>query len=98
MLAKAITNAAHPTGNLPNLRNHQFERKKRGVYWLTMKVDYYGALTGKEYSATIIVTVNTNEGAWAVTAIQFDDLSNIIPANKQNLADLRLKLTEILVR
>lgn len=94
--AKQITLAAHPTASNPDFRTMRIERRNDGEVAVSMTVEYYGGLVGKQYPATITLRVNTSQSPWEIADILFADSANRIPPNLQKLSVLRRKLNEIL--
>lgn len=96
-MAKSITSAAHPTGENADLLSYSIDDLKGGLITMRMKVEYYGVLTGFQYTASVRLVVNVSDkDGWDIKTLDFDDDSNKIPPNKQNLADLRRKFNKVL--
>lgn len=84
-VAVAIVKAAHSTAKNPSLEKHKFEQVKPGRSRLEIRASFKGALTRKEYSADIVVHLDTlNKDAWEVLRIDYSD-NDTIPYNRKRV-------------
>jgi hypothetical protein len=85
----AIVKAAHGTAKKADLIKYEITEPKAGRKELTMKMEYYGAVTGKRYLADITVKVDSsNKDAWEVLNIDYADTNVGIKHNETKIQDL----------
>jgi hypothetical protein len=84
-VGEAIVQAAHPTGRRPALVEYKVTNPKPNRTEFTIKMEYYGAITGKRYVADIVVKIDSsNKEAWEVLNIDYSDNNNVA-ANVKNV-------------
>ena len=95
MIAKSTVSAAHPTGERPALLKHALSKDedRENRYTLTLRAEYYGALSGKRYVADIEIKFDTAGTKLEVLEIDYSD-NNFIPANEGNLRSLKRTFNE----
>jgi hypothetical protein len=88
-VGEAIIKAAHGTGKKIALLKYEFSEPKANRKELTIKMEYYGIVTGKRYVADIVVKIDvTNKDAWEVLNIEYADTNTGISANVKKIQEL----------
>jgi hypothetical protein len=91
----AIIKAAHTTAKKPDLVSYKFDDPKAGRKDLTIKMEYYGVVTGKRYVADIVVKLDTSvKDAWECLNIEYADTNVGIKHNEVKIQDLIKKLNQ----
>jgi hypothetical protein len=81
-VGEAILHAAHTTAKKPALL-------KVNRTELSVKMEYYGAVTGKRYVAEIVVKIDSsNKDAWEVLNIEYADTNTGVTANLKKIQEL----------
>jgi hypothetical protein len=94
-LAVTVTQHAHPSGNNPDLIGFRFANHRPGVVQLIMNVEYFGAITGRRYPATIYLTLDRSDPSeMLITQLDFVEGANRISPNRQNVSLLKRKLNQ----
>ena len=84
----AIIKAAHPTGKKADLVDYKMAKPKEGRTDITIKMEYYGAVTKKRYLADIVVKCDSSDkDAWEVLNIDYSD-NNTIPYSAKKVQAL----------
>jgi hypothetical protein len=91
----AIIKAAHGTAKKADLLKYEFSDPKAGRKDLTLKMEYYGAITGKRYVADIVVKIDSsNKDAWEALNIEYADTNVGIKHNETKVQDLIKKFNQ----
>ncbi len=91
-LVNAIVPAARTSVKTATLKKFEKKEPKQGRTNFHITATYKGAVTKKEYTATIVVHVDVSDkDKWEVTRIDYED-TNKIPQNRKNLEALVDKL------
>ena len=89
-IATTVTQSAHPTGSSPDLLGATFGGGQNGVVQITMKVEYFGGFSGKRYLGTIHFWIDrSDEADLYITRLDFVDMGNSIPPNRENISLLK---------
>jgi hypothetical protein len=84
----AVIKAAHGTGRKIGLVKYEFTSPKANRTELSIKMEYYGLISGKRYVADIVVKIDsTDKKAWEVLNVEYTDNNNI-PSNTKKIQDL----------
>jgi hypothetical protein len=87
-VAEAVVKAAHKTAKKVDLIKYEYTHPKPNRTDLTMKVGYHGAVTNKQYTADVVVKIDsTNKDAWEVLNIEYTDNNNV-PFNEKKVQEL----------
>jgi hypothetical protein len=92
-IGKLITSTAHPTGKNPAYVDHTVAKDKTDRYTITVNTVYYGALSGKKYSAKIKVRIDTDtggKGGFEILDIDYSDDNSSFKAGDLDPAKRRL--------
>jgi len=95
-VGEMIVNAAHPTGRKVAFVRHELkdDPKKEGRKLLLIKMEYFGAITGKRYVSDIELKIEATRSGWEVLDIDYSDNNNI-KANLENISQLKKKLNQV---
>src|SRR5205085_7862054 len=95
LVGEAVVNAAHPSGKKVAYLKHELtdDKKKEKRKVLTVKMEYFGAVSGKRYVAEIDVKFEIDKDSWEVIDIDYTD-NNTVKPNLQNLQQLKRKLNQ----
>jgi len=67
---------------------YEFTSPKANRTELSIKMEYYGLISGKRYVADIVVKIDsTDKKAWEVLNVEYTDNNNI-PSNTKKIQDL----------
>jgi hypothetical protein len=87
-VCKSILKAAHGTGKEAAMEKYSIDEVKKGRSKLAIKGTYKGAVSGKTYTADIVVHLDTaDKDAWEVLRIEYSDNNNI-PYSRKKVDDL----------
>jgi hypothetical protein len=87
-VGEAVIKAAHGTGKKPALVKHEYTTPKPNRTELTIKMEYFGAVTKKRYVADIVLKIDTtNKDAWEVLNIDYSD-NNTVKFNATKVQEL----------
>ncbi len=86
----AIIKAARTSARNPSLHRFEYKEVKPGRTELHIKGKFTGVVSGSEYTADIVVHIDTSDkNSWEVLRIEYDDNSkNVVGPNRKNLANL----------
>jgi hypothetical protein len=97
-LAAEIVKQARTSINKDKVTLEKFEKKspKEGRTEWHIKADFPGAATGKEYTAEIVVLIDTSDKEkWEVLRIDYSDNSkSVVGYNRKNVEAMVKKLNE----
>jgi len=94
-VGQAIVHAAHPTAKKRALLKYEFTTPKANRTELAIKMEYYGAVTGKRYVADIVVKIDSsNKDAWEVLNIEYADTNTSNSPNVKKIQELIKELNE----
>jgi hypothetical protein len=95
IVGEKIVNAAHPTGKRVGYVRHELkdDPKKENRKLLNIKMEYFGAVTGKRYVTEIDIKIEVSRTGWEVLDIEYSDNNNI-KANLVNIQALKKKLNQ----
>ena len=93
MLGELVVHAAHPTGQKVGYVKHELkdDPKKENRKNLTLKMEYFGKLTGKRYLSEIEIKIDTGKTGWEVIDIEYTD-NNTIKPSLENIQAVKKKL------
>src|SRR5436309_8061921 len=73
-VAEAVLKAAHTTAKKVEVIKYEYTNPKPNRTDLTMKVGYHGAVTNKQYTADVVIKIDSsNKEAWEVLNIEYAD-------------------------
>jgi hypothetical protein len=86
----AIIKAARPSAKNPSLHRYEYKEPKAGRKELRIKGKFSGVLTGSEYTADIVVHIDSKDkDSWEVLRIDYEDNSkNVAGFNRKNVDNL----------
>ncbi len=87
-VGEAIVKAAHHTGKKRALLDYKITSPKANRTEMTIKMEYFGAVSNKKYVANITVKIDsTDPKSWEVLNIDYTDNNNIA-ANLKKIQEL----------
>jgi hypothetical protein len=85
----AVVKAAHGTAKKIDLLDYSYKETKPGRKDLTIKMEYYGAVTNKRYVADVVVKLDvSNKDAWEVLNIEYSDNNTGVKHNERKIQEL----------
>jgi hypothetical protein len=96
IVGEMVVTAAHPTGKRVGFVRHELkdDPKKENRKVLIIKMEYFGAITGKRYVSDIELKIEVTKTGWEVLDIDYSDNNNIKPS-LENIAQLKKKLNKL---
>jgi hypothetical protein len=94
-IGTAIVKAAHGTAKKIDLIKHEYTEPKPNRKELGLKMEYYGAATGKRYVADIVVKIDSSDkDSWEVLNIDYVDTNTAVKHNEKKIQALIKKLNK----
>jgi hypothetical protein len=88
-VGEAVIHAAHTTAKKVALLKYEFTNPKPNRTELAIKMEYYGAVTGKRYVADIVVKIDSsNKDSWEVLNIDYADTNTGVSPNIKKIQEL----------
>ncbi len=88
-VGEAVIHAAHTTAKKVALVKYEFTNPKPNRTELAIKMEYYGAVTGKRYVADIVVKIDSsNKDAWEVLNVDYADTNAGVSPNVKKIQEL----------
>jgi hypothetical protein len=91
----AIVKAAHGSAKKIDLIKYDYNEPKKGRTDLTIKMEYYGAVSNKRYVADILVKIDSSDKeSWEVLNIEYTDNNTAIKHNDRKIQELIKQLNK----
>ena len=85
----AVIHAAHTTAKKVALLKYDFSNPKPNRTELAIKMEYYGAVTGKRYVADLVIKIDSsNKDSWEVLNIDYADTNTGVSPNVKKIQEL----------